>query len=295
MSTASQLFGLFASVGLIFGLAPISLVQASSVTVTIDGVVQTSVYPGDLIRGTTFSAVYYVGEDGFRYVFPNEKTYKTWYSDADGNADFSTVKTLSDADLATMQMGGNVTYHPGSRMVKINSDPKTYFVTHGGVLRWVSTEADAIAMYGADWNTKIDDVPDGFFGNYTVGDVVDLSSDTSSGALVVSREYGGTSSINDDKELTTFSMVYIGDTAFRDVTEGTGTVTTIHAGETVMFYNADGVSHTATAEDNAWGTGTLKSGSYFVRRFTTPGTYSYFCSYHPEMTGTIVVEEALTM
>ena len=276
-------------------LVPVSAVRASSITVTIDGVEQVAVFPGDLIRGTSFSAVYYMGEDGFRYVFPNEKTYKTWYSDENGDADFSSVKTLSDAWLAKLQIGGNVTYHPGSRMVKIDSDPKTYLVTHGGVLRWVSTEADAKAMYGEDWNTKIDDIPDGYFSNYSVGDVVDLSSDTSSGTLVASREYGGTSSISDDKELATYSMVMIDDSSYRDVTAGSGTVTTIHAGETVMFFNTDDVKHTATADDNEWGTGTLEPLGYFVRRFDTPGTYTYHCSYHPEMTGTIVVEDAMTM
>lgn len=290
MNLRSRSLAAFAMFGLLTGLVPVSRVQASSITVTIDGVEQTSVYPGDLIRGTSFSAVYYMGEDGFRYVFPNEKTYKTWYSDENGDADFSSVKTLSDSWLAKLQIGGNVTYHPGSRMVKINSDPKTYLVTHGGVLRWVSTEADAIAMYGADWNTKIDDVPDGFFGNYTVGDVVDLSSDTSSGTLVASREFGGTSSIDDDKELTAYSMVIIEDASFRDVADGS-TVTTINAGETVMFFNGDDVNHTATADDNSWGTGTMQSLGYFVRRFDTAGTYTYHCSYHPEMTGTIVVTE----
>lgn len=175
MNLRSQFLSVAALLGLILSLGAPSIVRAGG----------TVAEPGDLIRGTTFSAVYYMGEDGFRYVFPNDKTYFTWYSD------FSAVKMVTDAELATIQMGGNVTYHPGLKMIKINSDPKTYLVTHGAVLRWVSTEADAIAMYGTDWNTKIDDVADGFFTNYTLGDVVDLSSDTSSGTMVASRELGG--------------------------------------------------------------------------------------------------------
>ena len=119
----------------------------------------TSVSSGDLIRGTSFSAVYYMGTDGFRYVFPNDKTYFTWYSD------FDDVKFLSDADLAKIQMGGNVTYKPGVKMIKINSDPKTYAVSAGGELRHVGSEALAVSLYGSTWNTKIDDVPDGFFSN----------------------------------------------------------------------------------------------------------------------------------
>ena len=279
MNLRSRSLSVFAIVGLLLGMMPVSPVQAS-----------TTVSAGDLIRGTSFSAVYYYGEDGFRYVFPNEKTYKTWYSDAEtGEMDFSTVKMMSDAELAKIQMGGNVTYHPGSRMIKINSDPKTYFVTHGGVLRWVSTEADAIAMYGADWNTKIDDVPDGFFGNYTVGEAVDLSSDTSSGSLVVSREFGRTSSITDDKELVAYTVVAMYMSMYTD------SPITIAAGSTILFVNADDAKHTATADDDSWGTGTMNKADSFVRRFSTPGTYTFHCSYHPEMIGTVVVTDALTM
>src|SRR3989338_2938836 len=65
---------------------------------------------GDLIRGESFAAVYYMGEDGFRYVFPNDKTYFTWYEN------FDSVKWLSDTDMGTIQIGGNVTYRPGVKM-----------------------------------------------------------------------------------------------------------------------------------------------------------------------------------
>lgn len=266
--------------GLLLGFMPIAPAHAAA-----------GVNPGDLIRGTTFSAVYYMGEDGFRYVFPNDKTYFTWFSD------FSTVKMVSDADLATIQMGGNVTYHPGAKMIKINSDPKTYFVSQGGTLNWVTDEATAVLLYGSDWNTKIDDVPDGFFGNYTVGEdlTTDVLNDSSAGAsFYASREYGGVSSITDDKMLSNYTWVPIEDMAFGSLMAG-GSVTTIVAGQTIMWTNNDSVSHTATADDNSWGTGTLKTGQSFVRRFDTPGTYTYFCSYHPEMMGTIIVEEAMTM
>jgi hypothetical protein len=285
MKFRSQILSVAAMFGLLLSFGVTSSVHAGGMIAA----------PGDLIRGTSFSAVYYMGEDGFRYVFPNEKTYGTWYTNPDtGALDFSTVKTLSDADLATIQMGGNVTYHPGLRMVKINSDPKTYLVTHGGVLRWVSTEADAVAMYGTDWNTKIDDVADGFFTNYTVGDVVDLSSDTSSGSLVASREFGGTSSISEDKELTDYATLLIENMMYNGVMDGDGTLE-IQAGQTVRFFNIDDVKHTATADDNSWGTGTIQPDGSFVRRFSTPGTYTFHCSYHPEMTGRIIVDEATTM
>ena len=62
-------------------------------------------------------------------------------------------------------------------MVKITTDPKTYAVAGGEVLRWVKTEAVAVSLYGVDWNKKIDDVPDAFFINYTIGDSIDKSED----------------------------------------------------------------------------------------------------------------------
>lgn len=296
MNHISRSFASLTIMSVLVGLLPIPAANAApfDVTLIIDGVVQTSVYPGDLVRGTTFSAVYYVGEDGFRYVFPNEKTYKTWYSDEHGNADFSTVKILSDANLAAMQMGGNVTYRPGSKMIKINSDPKTYQVAAGGVLRWVTSEEVAVAIYGTDWNTKIDDVADGFFTNYEIGTAIESIDDLDE-AVCFDKYEPCDYTISDDKDLTMYSMVIIEDMAFRDVTAGTGTVTTIQVGDTVMFFNTDNTTHTATADDASWGTGTIQEMGNFVRRFDEPGTYTYFCSYHPEMTGTIIVEEALTM
>ncbi len=120
---------------------------------------------GTLIKGS-LPAVYYCGSDGKRYVFVNEKAYFSWY------ADFSTVLTISDADLALITIGGNVTYRPGSKMIKILSDPKVYAVSRGGILRWVTTEAIAARLYGVNWNKQIDDVPDSFFVNYTLGEPI---------------------------------------------------------------------------------------------------------------------------
>lgn len=127
---------------------------------------------GDLVKlqddgnleTTVDSAVYFVGTDGKRYVFPNSQTYFTWY------ADFDAVEIVSPTEMAAMQIGGNITYRPGTRLVKITTDPKVYAVEPGGELRWVQTEAAALGLYGAQWNRRIDDVPDTFFLNYSIGD-----------------------------------------------------------------------------------------------------------------------------
>ena len=57
-------------------------------------------------------------------------------------------------------------------MVKIQTDPKVYAVAKGGALRWVQTEASATALYGASWNTKVDDLSDAFFADYAIGEQV---------------------------------------------------------------------------------------------------------------------------
>ncbi|MDD5437631.1 MAG: hypothetical protein PHC70_00595 [Patescibacteria group bacterium] len=122
-----------------------------------------SVQPNTLIKGSG-AAVYYYATNGKRLVFPTEKTYASWY----GN-DYSKVVKISDSDLSSIPLGGNVTYRPGSKLVKITTDPKVYAVSKGGYLRWVKDEAMAVTLYGSDWSKKVDDVPDAFFTNYQYG------------------------------------------------------------------------------------------------------------------------------
>lgn len=234
-----------------------------------------TVSSGDLIRGTTFSAVYYMGADGFRYVFPNEKTYKTWYSDASGNPDFSDVVMISDAALADIQMGGNVTYKPGVRMVKINSDATVYYVGEGGALLEVTSESHAASLYGSDWNKDIDDVPDAFFSNYT------LSGDEAPDSIEsLSSGYG----INDDKGLVAPEDIVISEDGYNPID------VTICVGQNVRFTNEGEDKHTATADDLTWGSGTMQAGENFIRKFTEEGTVTFYDGYDSANTGAIYVE-----
>jgi|GEM_PF-445573 len=148
---------------------------------------------GNLIKASG-AAVYYLGADGKRYVFPNDKTYFSWYHD------FSGVLTISDAELAAYAIGGNVTYHPGVRLVKITTDPRTYYVARHGTLRWVMNEETARGIYGNDWAKQIDDIPDAFFVNYNVDSpIVSLNQYV---AEIVNGPAGPLLDINKDKNLT---------------------------------------------------------------------------------------------
>jgi amicyanin len=67
---------------------------------------------------------------------------------------------------------------------------------------------------------------------------------------------------------------------------------TVKAGATVTWTNQDDIPHTVTATAKQFKSKTLDTDDTFSFTFATPGTYEYFCSLHPHMTGTIVVEAA---
>lgn len=64
---------------------------------------------------------------------------------------------------------------------------------------------------------------------------------------------------------------------------------TVIQGTRVTWTNMDAVAHTVTAKDGSWGSGTLAHGASYSHVFSAAGTYAYFCSIHPFMTGTVTV------
>jgi plastocyanin len=67
---------------------------------------------------------------------------------------------------------------------------------------------------------------------------------------------------------------------------------TIEAGSTVTWTNNGATTHTVTSDDGAFDSGNLASGATYSFTFDTPGTYTYHCTIHPNMTATITVTEA---
>jgi plastocyanin len=64
----------------------------------------------------------------------------------------------------------------------------------------------------------------------------------------------------------------------------------IAAGDTVTWTNQDEVPHTATGEDrDVLQSGTITPGASFSQDFPEAGEFGFFCEFHPNMTGTIVV------
>jgi len=66
----------------------------------------------------------------------------------------------------------------------------------------------------------------------------------------------------------------------------------VKAGTTVTWINDDDIPHTIASSTKLFKSNALDTKDKFSFTFTTPGAYEYFCSLHPHMTGTIVVEAA---
>lgn len=147
-----------------------------------DSLVKLHCAPGALADAPC-KAVYFFASDGKRHAFPNDKVYFTWFKD------FSTVKEVSADFLSSLPLGKNVTYHPGTKLVKFQTVPTVFVVEAKGVLRAVASELIASGIYGIDWNKNVDDISDVFFPNYTFGSKIE-SVDQYSVSLVTASVSG---------------------------------------------------------------------------------------------------------
>lgn len=64
---------------------------------------------------------------------------------------------------------------------------------------------------------------------------------------------------------------------------------TIPAGATVTWTNRDDIPHTAVS-DGVFKSKAMDTDEKFSHTFEKPGTYAYYCSLHPKMTGKIIVQ-----
>jgi plastocyanin len=65
---------------------------------------------------------------------------------------------------------------------------------------------------------------------------------------------------------------------------------TVAVGTTVTWTNRDDIPHTVVSDDKVFKSKVLDTDEKFAFTFTKPGTYPYFCSVHPKMTGKVVVQ-----
>ena len=65
---------------------------------------------------------------------------------------------------------------------------------------------------------------------------------------------------------------------------------TVTVDTTVTWTNRDDIPHTSVSTDGVWKSKVMDTDERFSYTFTKAGTYSYFCSVYPKMTGQIVVK-----
>ena len=64
---------------------------------------------------------------------------------------------------------------------------------------------------------------------------------------------------------------------------------TVDRGTTVEWVNHDDIPHAVAADDRSFKSRVLDTDEKYSHKFDRPGSYPYFCSLHPKMTGKIVV------
>jgi plastocyanin len=83
------------------------------------------------------------------------------------------------------------------------------------------------------------------------------------------------------------------------IVSGSSTLTTtayspnplnVPVGTTVRWTNNDSTPHTTTADAGAWNSGSMSGGATFDFKFQSAGTFTYHCTLHTGMVGTVVVQ-----
>ncbi|MFA5022488.1 MAG: hypothetical protein WC508_05425, partial [Patescibacteria group bacterium] len=135
---------------------------------------------GDVVKKANSQALYYLGSDSKLHNFPSLQVYQTWYSS------FAGVKTLSDTEFNSYAFGENVFPKAGVKLVQaVDGDtpwhvanPKVYALTGDGILRQIMSADVAVALYGANWESKIIPVPVSTFSQYkSTGADINVAAD----------------------------------------------------------------------------------------------------------------------
>jgi len=65
---------------------------------------------------------------------------------------------------------------------------------------------------------------------------------------------------------------------------------TVPVGTSVTWTNRDDIPHTVVSTEGAFKSKVLDTDEKFAYTFSKAGTYPYFCSIHPKMTGKVIVQ-----
>ena len=103
-------------------------------------------------------------------------------------------------------------------------------------------------------------------------------------AMLLIMPVAASAGAGEDKTGATPAEVKIGNFSFEPQT------LTVPVGTTVTWTNRDDIPHTIVSTDGVFKSKVRDTDESFSYTFTKAGTYTYFCSIHPKMTGKIVVQ-----
>lgn len=136
----------------------VSVVMALGLTLISAGA-QAAYSPkaGDLVKAKNSQAVYVIGEDGRRHLFPTEDTFWSWNT---GTWRTNPVITLSETDFSALNAGRNVTMRPGTYLIKFGASDIVYVAVEGNELCY------AESGFGTAWTKRFRRVPMAFEFDY---------------------------------------------------------------------------------------------------------------------------------
>src|SRR3989339_484668 len=132
-------------------------------------------------KNTKDAAVYYIAADCKKYVFPDPKTYYTWYEN------FNTVRKVEVSELDLYPNGGVIAYRPGIKLVTHPETQKVYTVEANGALRYIPNSDTARNLYGDKWTSLVQDVIVGYFFTSYNSDGEVMDAKLPNGTLVKAR------------------------------------------------------------------------------------------------------------
>ncbi|RMD50446.1 hypothetical protein D6827_04020 [Candidatus Parcubacteria bacterium] len=250
---------------------------------------------GSLIKTQDSSTVYYFAGDEHRYIFPDENTYFTWYDD------FSNIEIISDEEMASIPVGGVVTYYPqfgndglSTRLLKLAYDNTVYVPIGYGMLIPIDDEEAAASLFGENWSDYVDILPDVFAVNYQF---LTTSIDESD-SFIEPYDYSL------DEDLQTGSVV--GVMMYSDPLRFAVSDESVDCGEDYCAYNIAEVKQggslkfvnyaedglTIRDENNLWTTGSMDLQDIrIVDIDLEPGTYYFYADEDDSMVGVLQVVE----
>jgi plastocyanin len=176
-----------------------------------------------------------------------------------------TTSAVSSITSTTAVSGGEVTSDGGET------------VTARGVC-WSTSENPTTA------DSKTDD---GSGTGIFVSSLMDLSPNTTYYVRAYSTNNTGTA-YGDQVTFTTQGTQGLNEVLIQGFAFVPATIT-IPANTTVTWTNKDAAAHTVTSNTGDFDSGSMATNDTYSHLFTTPGSYPYHCTFHPDMTATVVV------